>query len=170
MKTNKEQKKNMTNENFVTFECKTDLRPKIVYSKGATGYRINDSFSWEADPNILLDATKDDKDYVSVDLGTAEQYDREHSEIYKAVEIYRKGLYAARYEEVFRCIIAKLDQEVNKTTDILNAMGEDTPLFHSYEYNKGKCLEAKYIRDYVWKLFNDESFRYRELYELLGDK
>ena len=170
MKTNKEQEKNMTNENLVTFECKTDLRPKIVYSKGATGYRINDSFSWEADPNILLDATKDDKNYVPVDSGTVNPYDEVINKLHNAAEICRKADLTDIYNDVFRCIVAKLDQEVAKAIKAADDIYELGGNIGNHDYYVGMESEARTIRDYVQKLFNDESFRYRELYELLGDK
>jgi hypothetical protein len=167
MKTNKEQDKNTTNEDFVTFECKTDLRPKIVYSKGATGYRINDGFSWEADPNILLDATKDDKNYVPVDSGTVNPYDEVINKLHNAAEICRKADLTDIYNDVFRCIVAKLDQEVGEATKAVYNEHMDTK---HCTFFRGIEVEARTIRDYVQKLFNDESFRYHQLYELLGDK
>lgn len=173
MKTNKEQEKNVTNaaaEDLVTFECKTDLQPKVVYSKGMTGYKFDYDFSWVRDPNVLLDATKDDKNYVPVNSETVNPYDEVIDELHKAAEMCQKAELTDIYNDVFRCIVAKLDKEVAKASAKVASTGLESDLFRCIEYAKGQELEAKTIRDYVQRLFNDSSFRYRELYELLGDK
>ena len=172
MKTNKEQEKYAFAEDSITFECKTDLQPKIVHSGPTTGYTFNPDFSWEMDLNPLLDATKDDKNYVPVDSETANPYDEACDALYKEGVIRWKADLTDIYNDVFRCIVSKLDQEVNKGTAQIAANGGENSLFHYADYYKGRLLEAKNIRDYVEKLFNDATFRYHELYklELLGDK
>lgn len=167
MKTNKEQEKNATNEDLATFKCETDLQPKIVFSKPTTGYTFNPDFSWEMDLNPLLDATKDNKEYVPVDSETVNPYDEVCDELHKAAEICRKANLMDIYNDVFRCIVAKLEQEVGEATKAVNRNSIDE--WHS-SFFRGVEVEARAIRDYVQKLFNDTSFRYRELHELSGDK
>jgi hypothetical protein len=167
MKTNKEQDKNTTNEDFATFECMTDLQPKLVHSGPTTGYTFNYDFSWVRDPNILMDATKDDKNYVPVDSGTVNPYDEVINKLHNAAEICRKADLTDIYNDVFRCIVAKLDQEVGEATKAVYDEHMDTK---HRTFFRGIEVEARTIRDYVRKLFNDESFRYHQLYELLGDK
>lgn len=170
MKTNKEQEKNMTNEDLVTFECETDLQPKIVHSGPTTGYTFNPDFSWEMDLNPLLDATKDDKNYVPVDSETANPYDEVCDALYKEGVIRWKADLTDIYNDVFRCIVSKLDQEVVKMTKAADNTCELGGDIGNHDYYAGMESEARNIRDYVQKLFNDSTFRYRELYELLGDK
>jgi hypothetical protein len=170
MKTNKEQDKNATNEDFVTFECETDLQPKLVHSGPTTGYKFDYDFSWVRDPNTLMDATKDDKNYVPVDSGTVNPYEEVCKKLHNAAEICRKAELTDVYNDVFRCIVAKLDQEVAKTIKAADDIYELGGNMGNHDYYVGMESEARTIRDYVRKLFNDESFRYHQLYELLGDK
>lgn len=169
MKTNEEQEKNMPIGESVTFECKTDLQPKIVHSGPTTGIKIDTGFSW-GDGVLQDDITTDEKDYVSIDLGTAAEYDREHDEIYKVAEIYRNAELAHRYEDVFRCIVAMIDQEVSETSAKVAAFDGNDTLFHYGDYYRGREWEAKTIREYIQRLFDDEIFRFHALAKLYGDK
>lgn len=167
MKTNKEQEKYAFAEDSITFECKTDLQPKIVHSGPTTGYTFDPDFSWEMDLNPLLDATKDDKNYVPVDSETTNPYGEVCDALYREGVIRWKADLTDIYNDVFRCIVAKLEQEVGEATKSVNRNSIDT--WHS-SFFRGIEVEARTIRDYVQKLFNDASFRYRELHELVGDK
>lgn len=169
MKTDKEQEKTGSIENLVEFECKTDLRPKVVYSKATTGYKFDYDFSWVRDLNVLLDGTKDDKNYVPVNSETVNPYDEVIDELHKAAEICQKAELTDIYNDVFRCIVAKLDQEVAKMTKAADDTHELSGNIDNHDYYVGMESEARTIRDYVQKLFNGSLFRYHELYELLGD-